>query len=144
MHFFGIKLSLFAIITIVNINKIVSAESSSKMNHLNMAELNGFNYQIDISDELRPKQENTVHHHHLTEASFAISLKSSNGQSYECRLPEVFSEFDEESENNIENININDLANINKYNFTLINQKIVQSMQNLKNSNICLFRVISS
>ena len=137
------------------INEIKSTdELKSKLNKF---ELDNFKYELDIGNKL-------ISHDEMKVGEYSMPIRASNGQTYLCELPENqqiakmgekadLGDADDESEEfSIASMffeTSSSLINQKKtpkpqINFTLVDEKVKSHMAKLNESNICLFKVLSS
>lgn len=169
-------INAFLIACFVVITNHVKSESISSSSKLNTIELENFKYQIDIDKELKISSEFASHPSFVSsnlqsdqidtlklkteekldqdyKESNIFTIKSIHGQAYECHLPDLLNEINDEGEDDFldqlkpsffeSSSNYKRPNQKSIYNYTLIDEKIKRAMDYLKSSNLCIYRVCS-
>ena len=139
----------------------------NQLSKLNIAELNNYQYQVDIDKTIKidsrytqnepsQKLETTTTGSNTLKDENLIKIRSKFGQLYECKIPDLLNEFLEEDMLNSENSDVEEASFFefskqdnpsdksdkkSQYNFTLINEKINRYMTELQKSGLCIQRV---
>jgi hypothetical protein len=123
MKLIHILISVFAFFKINLCDQLIS-----QLSKLNTIELNNYRYQIEIKD---PIEEND--NRHISDPNF-MRLKSIYGQTFECHLPTLNIEDQEDeipSKNKKKSIN-----------FTLVNETLRSYLKKLNDSKYCIYKVV--
>ena len=140
----------------------------NQLSKLNIAELNNYQYQVDIDKTIKidssytqnePSQQlettTTTASDTLKDVNL-IKIRSKFGQLYECKIPDLLNEFLEEDMLDSENSDVEEASFFefskqanpsdksdkkSQYNFTLINERVNRYMTELQKSGLCIHRV---
>ena len=113
---------------------------------ININEINDFKYHIDIEKNIlnlnqnlnfNPNQNQVETDDGLKNNQIILLIKSVQGQSYQCELPDVVN--DEYNEDITGNLNPKSSKKFN-HNFTLIGEQVTKYLGRLREQNICIFR----